>query len=147
MRNGFAAAESRSVCGLIESVWDWQVSGHARLASLMGTWFFLVTPHGPSWLLMALALTRLGATPLQLTLNRRLGRRRPLEARDRYDWTLFVLLMAAVMTLSAVSRATGLSEEGLVLVLPLLPYSGIQLRQCRRSYRANAQVLYRPAPV
>jgi hypothetical protein len=132
------------VTGLIESVWDWRFSGHVRFVSLGGTWFVLVMPHGPSWLLIALAVTRLGATPLQLALNRRLGRRHPLASRDRYDWALFLLLMAAVLALPNASRATGLSEESFVLVVPLLPYSGLQLRQCRRSYRAHLDLAYPP---
>ena len=101
-------------------------------------------PLGPSWFLIALGIARMALTPVQLTLNRQLGRRRPIGRRDRYDWALFGALMVAVLVFSVAREAAGTDDLRFLVALPLLPYSVLQLRQCYRSHLAHLQGSPRP---
>lgn len=126
-----------AILPLVVESWDWRVSAFARLASLAGTWVVFAVPVEPAWLLVAVSVLRFGSSPLQLWLNTRLGRHDPLEPRDRLDWALFALLVGAVLIVSAITHGEGGPAHGLILVPALVPFSLIQLRQCRRSLRAH----------
>ena len=104
----------------------------------------LVTPLGPAWLLITLGATRFAGSPIQILLNRWLGRRRPIGKRDRFDWALLGVLMTAIIVVSALDQGGGGRIEPSLLIAPLLPYSLIQLRQCRRSYAAHVRPMTRP---
>jgi hypothetical protein len=126
-----------AILPLVVEAWDWRVSAFARLASLAATWLVFAVPVEPAWLLVAVSVLRFGSSPVQLWLNTRLGRNDPLEPRDRLDWALFALLIAAVLIVSAMTHGESGPAHGLVLVPALVPFSLIQLRQCRRSLRAH----------
>jgi len=119
--------------------WNWRISGHARLASLAGAWLLVVLASAPAAVLFPVAALRMGASPVQLFLNHRLGRRQPLEKRDWLDWALFGAAFLGSMAVSVVREAAPGVPLPLLLAAVLAPLSVIQLRAAARSYRAHAR--------
>jgi hypothetical protein len=121
---------------LVLERWNWRVSGHARLASLAGAWVLVLMASAPTGLLLPLAAMRTVASPVQLLLNRRLGRSQPLDRRGRLDWLLFALALVASMGVSVAQQSSLGVPTAVLLASVLSPLSIIQLRAAARSYRA-----------
>jgi len=98
-------------------------------------------------LFLPLAAVRFIASTGQLILNRALGHRQPLAARDRLDWLLFALTFLAACGASAVDRAFDGPFLTVALACVLLPYSAIQLRMTARCYRAFEAHRTLPPPI
>jgi hypothetical protein len=116
--------------------WDWRVSAHARTASLASLWLLIFAGALTGPLLPIIGALRMAASTIQLVLNGALARRRPIARRDRFDWLLLGLAFAGSCTIAAIGDYT----NPLLLMLVLVPYSGIQYRSIRRSWAAHSIV-------
>ena len=114
--------------------WNWRVSGHFRAGSLGSVWALVLFSPALGPLLAPLAAGRFVLSTMQLILNRRLGRRHPIEGRTRFDWALLAL---AFLGSCLASVAQGSAPMAIVLMPVVVPFSAIQVRMCMRSYRAH----------
>jgi len=128
--------EGEQMTVVVVDRWNWRVSGHARLISLAGAWVLIFMASAPAGLLVPLAAIRAVASPIQLLLNRQLGRSQPLDRRSRLDWFLFALALIASMGVSVAQQSALGVPTALLLASVLSPLSIIQLRAAARSYRA-----------
>ena len=121
----------------VDARWDWRVSTYARLASLSLLWVVIVGAPALGPLLVPLLVVRFALSPVQLLLNTRLNRRRPLGPRPKADWALFGLLLVAAMVAAALRESAPDPANPLYLLPLLIPFSVIQLRSAARSYRTH----------
>ncbi len=119
----------------LDEHWNWRVSGHCRVVSLVSVWL-LAFMTGAGWLLIPLAVLRTVASALQSVFNIRLGRAQPIAGTDRYDWMLIAAIFAAGEVLAGLRQYQHLQITVLTLLPLLLPFSVLQARMCLRSYRA-----------
>ncbi len=127
--------------GWIVERWDWRTSARWRLGSLASIWLLILGGPLLGALVPLLVAVRFIASPAQLLLNRALAARHPLEGRTRADWWLFGLTFLTACLASVLADALHQPHTGLVLVPVALPFSAIQLRAVRRSYRAHWSTL------
>jgi hypothetical protein len=123
----------------IDRFWDWRLSAHFRMGSLVSAWALVLLMPVLGWLAFPLAAARSGASFAQAGLNIRLGRHVPVGSPDRWDWGLIASIFALAYAAAGVSYATGMPHYSPALVAPLLlPFTALQLRMVHRSFRAQA---------
>jgi hypothetical protein len=120
----------------LDERWNWRISGHFRLGSLLSAWALVLAVGLSPVLLLLLASVRTAASIAQSVLNIRLGRSQPVAPTDRIDWMMIAAIFAGGEVLAALHEYQGVAYS-LVTLLPLLvPFSLLQVRMCLRSYRA-----------
>ena len=128
--------------------WNWRLSAHLRAVSLASIWAMLLFSSLLGPLITPVVIGRFVLSGTQTVLNVRLGRRRSLGRRPLLDWALLGLTLVAAYGAAAVG-ASSMYGGHLLALLPMAAcYSLIQLRMCRRSYRAHAsEIGWAPARV
>lgn len=111
------------------------------MGSLASIWLLILGGPILGAVVPLLIALRFVASTVQLGLNRMLASRQPLEGRTRADWWLFGLTFLAACSASALADALHQPHTGLVLIPVALPFSAIQVRCVRRSYRAHRLML------
>ena len=131
----------------IETHWNWRVSAHCRIASLLALWAVLLFMGPLGWLFAPIAAVRSMLSFAQAFLNVRLGKRTPLERQTRLDWALVGAIFAAAYLAVGIGHLIG-DMQSPVLFIPLLaPFSVLQARMTARSLRAAAIDDSRPATI
>lgn len=132
-------AQPSNLTTFLDHHWDWRLSAHFRVGSLASAWLLMGLSPILGWLMFPLAAIRGAASLAQSGLNVRLGRHVPVGRPDRWDWALIAGIFALAYTAAGVSYVTGIPHYSPMLVAPmLLPFSALQLRMVRRSFRAQA---------
>ncbi|MCS7293970.1 MAG: hypothetical protein RMK15_01050 [Chloroflexota bacterium] len=120
--------------------WTWSRSANWRRRWLLFAWGLVLFRgvFGPA--ATALAAVRVVGSFVQFSWNVKLGRQQPLPPGAPVDWLLVAATLGGALAFSLVSAAGTTvppwapTVAGLAL---LLPYSAIQLRMARRSFRAE----------
>ncbi len=130
--------------------WDWRLSARIRLASLGSVWVLVFLASLLAPVLPILGALRMAISGVQLMLNQKLARRRPIAGRDRYDWALLGLAFAGSVFAASIVRITGDAHDPLIFLPVLLPYSALQARSFQRSneaHRLSITVPRSPLPI
>ena len=122
------------------SWWNWHVSSQFRLASLASVWVLLFASPFLGWLMLPTLVVRTALSFTQLFLNRQLSKVHPLEPRGLADWGLLGLALLASMFAAQMAETTGHQSVWYVVPVAMI-FSAIQLRMCRRSELAHAQIV------
>lgn len=129
----------------MESRWNWRLSAHARLASLVSLWAVLLFMGPLGWLFAPIAGVRSALSFAQTFFNIRLGRRAPLEQQTRFDWVLVASIFVAAYVAAGIGHFTGNATAPLLFVPLLVPFTVLQTRMMLRSYRTAEIEQLRPA--
>lgn len=129
----------------LEQRWNWRLSAHLRIASLVSLWLVLLFTGPLGWMFAPIAAARSGLSFLQAFLNVRLGREVPLEGQTRLDWALVVLIFVAAYIAVGLGRVVGNMHSPFLFVPLLVPFSVLQSRMTLRSFRAARIEASRPA--
>lgn len=129
----------------VESRWNWRLSAHCRVASLLSLWGAVLLMGPLGWLFAPVTGVRTFLSLAQTVLNVRLGRSHPLDRQDRLDWGLVGGVFVGAYFAAGVSHLSGAGLSPLLLVPMLVPFSVLQVRMVTRSRQAALVADLRPA--
>ncbi|MGE0598639.1 MAG: hypothetical protein AB7J35_02275 [Dehalococcoidia bacterium] len=131
----------------LERHWNWRVSAHFRIGSLLGLWAVLLFMGPLGWLFAPIAGLRSALSFAQTLLNVRLGREVPLDKQTRFDWVLVGGIFAGAYLAVGIGHLIGNMHAPILFVPLLVPFSVLQARMTVRSYRAAEIAETRPATI
>jgi len=117
--------------------WDWRISGHFRVASLISAWILVLFSGVLGPILAPLAAIRFVFSGGQTWLNIRLGRRNPVDRQTRLDWFMVTLIFAGAYVAVGIGHVVGDLTAPVNYVPMLIPFTVLQVRLARRSYKAH----------
>ncbi|MEO6398224.1 MAG: hypothetical protein ABIP13_07120 [Tepidiformaceae bacterium] len=123
----------------LESRWNWRVSAHTRVASLVTLWFVIFSMGSLGVFLVPLAALRTLASFVQTALNVRLGKHVPVEKQSKLDWLLVAAIYVGAEGAAVAANITGSMQSPLLYVPMLLPFTLLQVRMTGRSFAAHNQ--------
>ncbi len=133
------------VYGSVPNWWNWRLSAHCRLASLVSAWLLTIPLGVPGWVMLLLFATRTCASGAQTWLNVGLGRRDPAGSATFLDWVLIGAIVVGAEFAAVMNALAGMAF-GLPLLLPAMSaFTLLQVRLAARAYSGHRRALQRDA--